>query len=389
MSAGESKEVNTIVVDDGTSDTFIHCLVWHGSKIFYTLEDTSEIFVYELDNNDILDYHTKTVFDLSLSKDGTRLVSGSEDKTAIVYDLDKQKIMNTFGHDNGVRGVHFFPNGQYVLTASWDFHFYKWNAVSGENIIKINVADYGEPRCVSLSNNNIVLAYGDHNYLQLWSMDGTRIVKNLEGHDGMIMSIACTDKLIVSGGNDNTARVWDAKSGDCLKIETHSGDVSCVSISGDKKYFMSGSTDGTVKMFDLDGSLFTIQWQNCNVTALSSSLDASGMVAGAYSDYNVSFHLLEDVSFVSEFHDLKNDIYALQSTSKLLPKAFLTTKLNFYESSLSAIRSKAERLGFTANMKLYDSLHSWCVDQKNTESVLGNLNKKRKTGFADTIVLRF
>ena len=56
----------------------------------------------------------------------------------------------------------------------------------------------------------------------------------------------------VSGSSDNTARIWDVKSGSCIRIlEGHSKPVISVAWTHDGTHAISGSQDNTARIWDL------------------------------------------------------------------------------------------------------------------------------------------
>ena len=66
------------------------------------------------------------------------------------------------------------------------------------------------------------------------------------------VAISPDGKTIVSGSYDNTIKIWDNQSGECLNtLEGHSGYVSSVAISPDGKTIVSGSGNGTIKIWDI------------------------------------------------------------------------------------------------------------------------------------------
>jgi tRNA A-37 threonylcarbamoyl transferase component Bud32 len=76
---------------------------------------------------------------------------------------------------------------------------------------------------------------------------------NLAGHTLAVSSVAISSdgKRIVSGSQDGTAKVWDAHSGkELFSLKGHTGPVRSVAISGDGKRIVSGSQDGTAKVWD-------------------------------------------------------------------------------------------------------------------------------------------
>ncbi|MEE1119871.1 MAG: hypothetical protein U0K90_08055, partial [Bacteroidales bacterium] len=57
-------------------------------------------------------------------------------------------------------------------------------------------------------------------------------------------------KRIISGSNDNTIKIWDANTGQCLQtLEGHSWNVRSVAYSPDATKINSGSGDGTIKIW--------------------------------------------------------------------------------------------------------------------------------------------
>ncbi|KAF7334736.1 WD-REPEATS-REGION domain-containing protein [Mycena sanguinolenta] len=76
----------------------------------------------------------------------------------------------------------------------------------------------------------------------------------LEGHTGAVTSVAFSQdkKYIVSGSNDKTMRLWDAESGASLgkPLEGHTSGVRSVAFSPDGKHIVSGSQDKTVRLWD-------------------------------------------------------------------------------------------------------------------------------------------
>ena len=86
----------------------------------------------------------------------------------------------------------------------------------------------------------------------------TRPATPLADHDGPVRAVAigrAGDRdVIVSGSDDGTVRVWDAVTGDPAgdPLADHDGPVSAVAIgrAGDRDVIVSGSDDGTVQVWD-------------------------------------------------------------------------------------------------------------------------------------------
>lgn len=60
------------------------------------------------------------------------------------------------------------------------------------------------------------------------------------------------DGLILGTGAESLVRIWDVKSqANVASFEGHSGVVSCLSFSENGYYLATGSSDTTVKIWDL------------------------------------------------------------------------------------------------------------------------------------------
>ena len=74
------------------------------------------------------------------------------------------------------------------------------------------------------------------------------------GHTGSVNSIAITPdgKYVVSGSCDGTIKLWDINSGKEIRsLEGHSDRVDFIAITPDGKHIVSGRKDNTIKLWDI------------------------------------------------------------------------------------------------------------------------------------------
>jgi mRNA export factor len=73
--------------------------------------------------------HTGPILSVNFSKDGSKLASGSADKTAKVFDLGSGQSQQVAAHDQPIKCVKFVNvNGTEALaTASWDKNLKYWD----------------------------------------------------------------------------------------------------------------------------------------------------------------------------------------------------------------------------------------------------------------------
>ncbi|MFM6255198.1 MAG: WD40 repeat domain-containing protein, partial [Dolichospermum sp.] len=76
----------------------------------------------------------------------------------------------------------------------------------------------------------------------------------LKGHSNSVNAIAVTPdgKTVISGSSDNTIKIWDLETGEeKLTFKGHSSWVTAIAVTPDGKTVISGSWDNTIKIWDL------------------------------------------------------------------------------------------------------------------------------------------
>lgn len=74
------------------------------------------------------------------------------------------------------------------------------------------------------------------------------------GHSNAIASVAYSDdgQFLVSGSADKTVKVWDTKTGKCIRtLVGHKGKIISVDFSSDRHHVISGAEDGCVKLWNV------------------------------------------------------------------------------------------------------------------------------------------
>jgi len=169
--------------------------------------------------------HVGPVWDVKFSPLGTYFVSGGMDKTARLWITSKASARRFFvGHDDDVDLVAWHPNTAYVFTASCDKTVRMWSVSNGAPV-RMFTGHNSPITALACSRNGKLLASGDDTgNILLWDLAPGKLLKQLRGHGkGGIWSLSwgVESTVLVSGGADQTVRVWDvnlpAKEGSTVK----------------------------------------------------------------------------------------------------------------------------------------------------------------------------
>ena len=284
------------------------------------------------------DEHEGIVTSVSLSRDGLQALSGSTDQTLKLWDVATGQCVRTFrGHRGSVNSVSLSFDGQWALSGSADETLKLWGMASGrclrtfeghrKDVITICLSSNGdwamsggadaelnlwdlaphqvwplvalEPSRPTLSERAIQmnrryraevgasqLAAGNGLYVEAAnllrkarSIDGYGRQKEVvdlwadlyrhlpkkqlsyawektifQGHTGKVTSLCLSsdNRSVLSGSTDQTLKLWDVATGQCVRtFKGHTDTVNSVSLSFDGQRALSGSADKTLKLWDI------------------------------------------------------------------------------------------------------------------------------------------
>jgi WD40 repeat protein len=197
--------------------------------------------------------HMALIRSLVFTRDGSELISASDDKTIRVWDTDTGRLKR---------------------------------AIRGE----IGEGDPGKVYAVALSRDGRLLAaagaLGEGNPIRLYDFASGQLIGLLKGHNDAVLSLDFSPdgSELVSGSVDNTAIIWDVKQRtQVARLKGHTGDVNAARFTHDGSAVVTASDDDTIKLWRAsDGALLdTLTGHTDKVVALAVSLRDGALASGA------------------------------------------------------------------------------------------------------------
>lgn len=207
--------------------------------------------------------HDSVVRALAFSSDGTQLISGSSDGTAIIWDIGLQPDGRSpkpvvrhrlERHTSQINAVAFSPDGERVVTAHFD---------------------------------------GD---VRLWRASDGGLITVMPGHHARVMSIAFAQSgIVASGDSAGVIRLWNGRDGDFLRVlPQQKFGFATVTFSPDSKMLLAtcgynGCTKVPAYVFDVESGapVATYAGHDNDIYGSAFSPDGAWVATGGGTDNSI------------------------------------------------------------------------------------------------------
>lgn len=228
----------------------------------------------------------RAVASAHFSPDGNLVVTGSWDNSAKIWDAKTGHVIHKLtGHESLVNTACFSPDGASILTASDDGTARLWSVESGK-VTAVLQGHTDRVRFATYSPDGLlIVTTSSDKSARLWDGKTHAFLREFRGHEWAVL---CADftrdgKWLVTGSDDKEARIWDVKTAEVLhKLKGHTASITSVSFSPDAARVLTGSHDQSAKLWDIEGKeILTLSRHTEDVTSVAFSPDGNQILTGS------------------------------------------------------------------------------------------------------------
>ncbi len=228
------------------------------TAILWDIHNQQEIYTFVLDHE---------IQSICFSSDGNFVIAGGDSGTTKIWNASSGHEIYTFDFGSTIHSIDSSPDGKLLLitgndTEEYNFYAKIWDIDSGRMVHSFHQenSDNGAEFSgyFAPDGTQIMTVYGGMWIgftITLWDLFTEKISHRLAPVDWTNEAIFSPDgKLILTAqGMDSVGRayLYDTRTGKEIEIYKHSLPINSVDFSPDGEHIITGSSDGTVKLWNI------------------------------------------------------------------------------------------------------------------------------------------
>lgn len=198
-------------------------------------------------------------------EDDTVLVSGSRDKTLMIWKLTPNEDETEFGiplkcltgHNHFVSDLTISNDNCYVISSSWDKTLRLWDIRFGRCLERF-VGHTKEIHTVCFSaDNRQIFSGGSEKDIRIWNTLGDCKVKSDHyNHNNWVSKVRYSESVknsyYASVGRDGRLKIWNGIFKLYASIKAHDNYINALALSTTGQFIATGGKDKTVKIWNFN-----------------------------------------------------------------------------------------------------------------------------------------
>ena len=272
-----------------------------GTKLVSGMDD-STLRIWDVESKNqigCLIGHLDNVLSFDLAKDFSFIASGSSDRRVVLWNTDSNSIRSIFyGHQGAVFSVVLYKDDKFIISGGSEKIIIIWSTKDCEMMNKIEVSGSVFSACLSQSRN-YVAAVGCS--LVIIDLNSLKSMMKFQITLKNTRSLACTKSgtSIILGSDDFLIRIFDTKSRSISVILSgHTEEVNSISITEDDQHIISSSNDTSIILWSLNSKTILHKFFY-HTDHVYSVVSQKNLIFSASRDSRIGIFSISSKSFIS------------------------------------------------------------------------------------------
>ncbi|MDZ8226403.1 WD40 repeat domain-containing protein, partial [Nostoc sp. ChiVER01] len=130
-----------------------------------------------------------------------------------------------------------------------------WNLATGEELFTLNGHSYSVKAVAVTPNGQQVISASFDSTLKVWNLATGEELFTLKGHSSYVKAVAVTPngQQLISASLDSTLKVWNLATGEVIATFTGESFINCCAVAPDRMTIVAGEQSGRVHFLRLEG----------------------------------------------------------------------------------------------------------------------------------------
>ncbi len=239
---------------------------------------------------DVLSKHNGGVNSVAFSPDSRYLASAGDDGIILIWETSTGALLRELrGHSGQVHSAVFSRQGEWLVSAD-QTSVVLWRTADWSQAWTRNGNSIAGGALAFAPDGNWIASSIGNQIAVLRASDGIRL-RTLDGHGGSVrtMSVCGDGRLLASGGDDRTIRIWDTDKWETrTTLSGHGAGITSVQLAFSGLFAVSASRDRSVRVWDVRRAQVAHTFSGHTQDVLSAAADARiGLLASAGSDKSI------------------------------------------------------------------------------------------------------
>lgn len=228
----------------------------------------------------------KSIRDLAVNGQQVRMAVAQEGEMRIWDIQGSAEIRRFTGHTGQVSAVAYHPEGELILSGSFDTTLILWDTSNAEAVRSYTGHEGNVVALAFNADGSRFISGSNDQTARIWDTETGEITRTLDGHNANVTAVAWhpSSGMVATGAFDNRVILWDADTGDQMAVLAgHTGTIALLEFNADGSLLLSGSFDDSLIIWDVETGNQVQQFigHTQSVFAGSFSEDSTRIISGS------------------------------------------------------------------------------------------------------------